>query len=261
MLFSHPYPPGTPQFHSTASSSSIHLSHLRQNEEDWGWVRRLDELSQCMKDRRVFWGFTEGRINFPPSYRWTRGGGGGNSSSPSSSILVGGDDVDLEASESVSNSTFVNNEPENLAGDFTDMEKLQNAYTIAVVEKLPLMSRLIARASSWGSSYYSSSSVISRTSSISSSTAQSTGASSTASISSSNSTSSLYSQSTAEPPALPSNAIVSRRTPSYTDRILTHSLPGKAPNLRWRAYDMADYVNLSDHRPVAAAFELSGKRL
>lgn len=46
------------------------------------------------------------------------------------------------------------------------------------------------------------------------------------------------------------------RTPSWTDRVLTHSLPGKAPLLRWRAYDMADDVGLSDHRPVSARLTL-----
>jgi hypothetical protein len=46
------------------------------------------------------------------------------------------------------------------------------------------------------------------------------------------------------------------RTPSWTDRVLSHSLPGKAPFLRWRAYDMADDVGLSDHRPVASHLTL-----
>ncbi|KAM3568103.1 hypothetical protein VYU27_009768, partial [Nannochloropsis oceanica] len=52
----------------------------------------------------------------------------------------------------------------------------------------------------------------------------------------------------------------SLRTPSYTDRILTHSLPGKNHCLRWRHYDMADHVALSDHRPVCAALELNVDR-
>jgi hypothetical protein len=58
------------------------------------------------------------------------------------------------------------------------------------------------------------------------------------------------------PPSLPPGSTTSPRTPSYTDRILTHSLPGKGANLRWRHYDMMDGVALSDHRPVCAHLNL-----
>jgi hypothetical protein len=46
------------------------------------------------------------------------------------------------------------------------------------------------------------------------------------------------------------------RTPSYTDRILTHSLPGRQGGLTWGHYDAVDCVTLSDHRPIAAALTL-----
>ncbi|EWM20980.1 Endonuclease/exonuclease/phosphatase [Nannochloropsis gaditana] len=46
------------------------------------------------------------------------------------------------------------------------------------------------------------------------------------------------------------------RTPSYTDRVLTHSLPGQGGSLRLLHYDMCDAVELSDHRPVVATYTL-----
>lgn len=48
----------------------------------------------------------------------------------------------------------------------------------------------------------------------------------------------------ASPPRLgKAPSAFSARTPSYTDRILTHSLPAKASGLRIRAYDMCDQVS------------------
>jgi len=46
------------------------------------------------------------------------------------------------------------------------------------------------------------------------------------------------------------------RTPSFTDRILTHSLPGRETELKWMNYSMVDGVSLSDHRPVTAILDM-----
>ncbi len=46
------------------------------------------------------------------------------------------------------------------------------------------------------------------------------------------------------------------RAPSWTDRILHHSLPGLESRLLLEAYDTCDAITGSDHRPVAAAFQL-----
>ena len=56
------------------------------------------------------------------------------------------------------------------------------------------------------------------------------------------------------------------RTPSYTDRVLTHSLPGMGPELvRSGAYGCAEALTVSDHRPVGQSLTLSvgrhGERL
>jgi hypothetical protein len=50
------------------------------------------------------------------------------------------------------------------------------------------------------------------------------------------------------------------RVPSYTDRILFHSLPDVSQNLHLVAYQMCDHVKGSDHRPVSAAFHLTLNR-
>lgn len=46
------------------------------------------------------------------------------------------------------------------------------------------------------------------------------------------------------------------RPPSWTDRILYHSLPGLESRLLLEAYDTCDAITGSDHRPVVAAFQL-----
>lgn len=47
------------------------------------------------------------------------------------------------------------------------------------------------------------------------------------------------------------------RPPSWTDRVLYHSLPGMEGMLELEAYDMCDAIVGSDHRPIVAAFRLS----
>jgi hypothetical protein len=48
----------------------------------------------------------------------------------------------------------------------------------------------------------------------------------------------------------------SQRVPSYTDRILFHSLADVRGSLSLVAYELCDALTGSDHRPVSAAFEL-----
>ena len=50
------------------------------------------------------------------------------------------------------------------------------------------------------------------------------------------------------------------RIPSYTDRVLFHSLPDVRHQLHLLAYQMCDGLRGSDHRPVAAAFHLTVNR-
>lgn len=50
------------------------------------------------------------------------------------------------------------------------------------------------------------------------------------------------------------------RVPSYTDRILFHSLPDVRAQLQLLAYQMCDSLRGSDHRPVSAAFRLAVNR-
>ncbi len=50
------------------------------------------------------------------------------------------------------------------------------------------------------------------------------------------------------------------RIPSYTDRVLFHSLSDVRHQLHLLAYQMCDGLRGSDHRPVAAAFHLTVNR-
>ncbi len=50
------------------------------------------------------------------------------------------------------------------------------------------------------------------------------------------------------------------RVPSYTDRVLYHSLPDVQHQLQLVTYQMCDHVRGSDHRPVSAAFQLTVNR-
>lgn len=49
----------------------------------------------------------------------------------------------------------------------------------------------------------------------------------------------------------------SLRPPSYTDRILCHSQPDSQSFLKIQRYDMCDALTASDHRPVAAAIDIT----
>lgn len=111
-----------------------------------------------------------------------------------------------------------------LAGDYTDVEQLMHAYSTFVADHPKLISRL---TKSFVSHNERGNGTVSPLSTL--------------------------------PRSLSSSKKrkgVSLRIPSYTDRILIHSMPGKGANLRWRHYDMMDAVPLSDHRPVCAHFTL-----
>lgn len=46
------------------------------------------------------------------------------------------------------------------------------------------------------------------------------------------------------------------RPPSYTDRVLVHSLADRTSRLAFQAYDICEKVDISDHRPVSMAMTL-----
>ena len=50
------------------------------------------------------------------------------------------------------------------------------------------------------------------------------------------------------------------RVPSYTDRILFHSMRDVERQLHLVAYQMCDAITGSDHKPVSAAFNLAVNR-
>lgn len=59
---------------------------------------------------------------------------------------------------------------------------------------------------------------------------------------------------------LPANATKKEkkaiRPPSYTDRILVHSLPDRKDKIKMMAYDICDTVMVSDHRAISMVTEL-----
>ena len=165
----------------------------------WAWVSSLDELLLCKQQRLVFWGWREGRIRFPPSYRWQRSqktaeGGGGKG--------------------------------EGLAGDFTSLDRLFAAYTTRTTATLPAVVPSVKEEEDEEEGGKNGD----------------------------EENDPLEKGKDAEEDEDEDASTV--RTPSYTDRVLTHSLPGHGQALRWEAYDMADGLELSDHRPVAATYTL-----
>lgn len=46
------------------------------------------------------------------------------------------------------------------------------------------------------------------------------------------------------------------RPPSYTDRILIHSLPDRQDRIAVQAYDFCDRLRVSDHRAVSMTLRL-----
>lgn len=197
---------------SSISSFFLHYGPSSILEEGlWEWVLRFDELSRSMREKMVFWGFQENPISFPPSYRWNR--------ARPTPIPVIDDDVET----AVAAAPIVPNYYEGgLAGDFTDIEKLEQAYTTSVTDPPALFGPVVSSLARSLSSFRRSDS---------------------------------GSANKATPPSSPSRG-ASPRTPSYTDRILTHSLPGKAAYLRWGYYESCDLVELSDHRPVVATLSI-----
>ena len=238
------------------SSSTVEASSFSSNP--WGWVARLDELSLSMQNCSVFWGFQEASIAFPPSYRWrtrrllplttTHKVEEEEEEEEKERKSIGGDDIEEgkregndsgDDQQSLGGGGGGGGAMESLAGDFTDLDRLNAAYSTVVQDyptggggadgfvnsskpttRLRLLSRLSSTvpspsrrsspssfvASFLGSSYHQNKSVLDTTQQASTTTS-------------------------------------SKRTPSYTDRILTHSLPGKASDLQWQAYELADKVD------------------
>ena len=225
----------------TLSTSFSLASSFSSSPSPWAWVRTLDELHLSRQQRLVFWGWREGMIAFPPSYRWhrqKRGKEGGNE---------GG-----------------------LAGDFTSVERLvANAYT----------TRTTAKASA----------------AVVAPTPPALPLFSQSSFSRARSSSTPAAAAPSPPLLLPSGSTLKGhprpgddaeedeadlrpdeedededededelkkdarviRTPSYTDRVLSHSMPGQGRLLRLLHYDMNDEIELSDHRPVVATYALT----
>lgn len=58
------------------------------------------------------------------------------------------------------------------------------------------------------------------------------------------------------PPTATKKEIKAIRPPSYTDRILVHSLPDRKEKIQTLAYDICDQLRVSDHRAVTTVLEL-----
>jgi len=56
----------------------------------WSWVNSHDELITVMDNGQVFYGFQEGQIEFPPSFRWRRSCYGGDYDRVRRRVVVGG---------------------------------------------------------------------------------------------------------------------------------------------------------------------------
>ena len=208
--------------------------------EWWMWVPMRDELHLCMRSYRAFTGFHEGIIAFPPSYRWFR----------------------VRAPDGVGD----------LAADYLDAQRLlDSVYTTWVKRKGSVAERAVNRVRRSLS--------LSRSSPAGPPTAAAAAAAA-ADISRAPVAPTRSAQGSAkdgapgqalgeegkeegkgqrphpetpseEPPLDPTQPLLgklwSRRTPSYTDRIVFFSLPGAGGHLASAAYEMADFIGACMH--------------
>lgn len=53
------------------SALDLECGQIKCHPNDkWAWVQRYDELSKMMEQGSAFYGFVEGAITFPPSFKW-----------------------------------------------------------------------------------------------------------------------------------------------------------------------------------------------
>jgi hypothetical protein len=280
---------------SSSSSLSSSVATATQRGEpvasSWEELLAADELSHLMRSGAAFYNFHEPAIRWPPSYRRVKGPGGH-------------------------------------CGDYTDVARLKQAYSIQVKEKglsfagrrrlssaMPGASSgkslggggadggsarlsLFFPASQAGSSSqqedsngvpagvapssssFSSSSVLLPSANSAPRLVPPTDAPSTASTSaaagfpnnhgiSTTTAGSASSRSgwgrtelrssvtTGGGPAAPTpSAGISKRVPSYTDRILVHTFPDYAPRVQVGPYELCDALTASDHRPVSTVLRV-----
>ncbi|EWM22143.1 endonuclease exonuclease phosphatase family protein [Nannochloropsis gaditana] len=275
-----PYPLG---IRPSLSSPVDYFEGRHHCRHPFDWVERTDELSVTVRQQKAFYAFEEGRISFPPSYRWNRvlpvagvrrlgsqTGGGKVPREGSGVNAPEGNDPPAVASVDLEAGSQLKAVPVSLAGDFTSVETLSNAYSLTVLEKPGFSSsfaKSLVRSLSLGGGLRSREQGKRPG-------GEEEGVSEDGTMDREGSWKSVVpngSENEGPCPDSPSRlaehdsegtkeasgpAGMSARTPSYTDRILTHSMPAKASQFRWLLYDSADLVGFSDHRPVAAAFEL-----
>jgi uncharacterized membrane protein YgcG len=219
----------------------------RVRAETWDWICDLDELEESMTQGQVLSGFFEGFKAFPPTYRFFR----------MPPPEEGEDEEEEEAGdeeEGRERPSRLVPQTSDVAGcelpDFASVESLRMTYSYGGKKK----SR---SGSGWGSGWGSGRSGFG--------------------LSSGGSFPGSEGSSTRERPphflnclakkressfngswgsGTPLQSLASRRTPSYTDRVLTYSLPARQGGLRWLGYDMCAGMDVSDHRPVSAALEV-----
>ncbi|TFJ88509.1 hypothetical protein NSK_000083 [Nannochloropsis salina CCMP1776] len=205
----------------------------RSHASSWEQLLRDDEMRQGMEKGAIFYGFQEGKIRFPPSYRRIKG-------------------------------------PHGECGDYCDVEILKTAYSTVVKEKTLSLKKLnrglrilapyyrFLQRDSQGQALEEQSS--SRTPSYASSGWES---SSTRAFSRSYNGSGVENgedgrdgedvsaSSRAPAGAKKAQRHATTRIPSYTDRILLHVVEDFKDRIRLGPYEMCDALQGSDHRPVS----------
>lgn len=182
----------------------------------WGSVLQADELRACLADGVVFHNFQESLPAFPPSYKRKKGAAGD-------------------------------------CGDYTDPVDMLNAFSntgeVELVDEEGGGAAEETPASS--------------TQSVGALEEAAAGAASDPNRDSASSTASKANRRARRQSvvmSLPANATKKQmkaiRPPSYTDRILIHSLPDKRDKLTVLAYDICDELRISDHRAVTAVLHL-----
>ena len=192
----------------------------------WDELLEYDELKIGMSKGDIFYGFQEGEIRFPPSYRRVKGSHGD-------------------------------------CGDYTDADRLKKAFSIAVKEK-PVMgalnrrltklpvARLLTSSRSTAQTPPTQPSPVSRPQSSQVQQPSPFSQRAPSPVPNGHEESTTNGGAAAGAGAAPAGADkTTTRIPSYTDRILLHVLEDHQERVTLGPYEMCDALWASDHRPVS----------
>ena len=200
----------------------------------WDAVLRNDEMREMMLLGEVFYGFKEPPPRFPPSYKRKKGD-------------VDGDCGDYASYQALVQGYSHTGEENNL----DDSTRSESSRTDDRVSEMSTISEDTAMDDDLESSS-DRMSVASRESSLVDGTSAAAKKARRATV-----FNRISKRSSMSPAKAKEKENSKLRPPSYTDRIIIHSLLDRAENLQTTAYGFCDSIRCSDHRPVCMALNLN----